>query len=150
MRDLEDCLIDAIYNGVLKAKLDQKNRTLVVHETIGRDLRPGQMQELVNTIVSWNQSTKAVIEALGERIQSVETLVTNEAAHNKDLQDKIDENKNKLKSTADSDGAGGLDANAMLDDYDGDAGMGGYGRHGGNKGRKMKHGSEGGRYARRS
>lgn len=140
IRELEDCLIDAIYGGVLKGKLNQKDRLLMVHETIGRDLRAGQLDELLSTLVQWNTQTKDVLSSLDSKIASVHSVIESEAAQNQSLTDAMEEQKKATKATMDSQG-GGADGGAMFDDDYDEPGAGGFGRMGGNKGRKMKHGS---------
>ena len=39
LRELEDLIIDCIYNDLIKGKLDQKNMELHVDFTYGRDVR---------------------------------------------------------------------------------------------------------------
>ena len=38
IRSLEDLIIDCIYNDLLKGKLDQRNKELLVEYTYGRDV----------------------------------------------------------------------------------------------------------------
>jgi COP9 signalosome complex subunit 7 len=53
VRELEDLIIDAIYLDILKGKLDQKHGQLEVEYTIGRDLEPGKIESVLNTLKDW-------------------------------------------------------------------------------------------------
>ncbi len=54
VRELEDLLIsECYYTGLLKGKLDQKQRCLHVHEVIARDVRPEAIPALVEGLGSW-------------------------------------------------------------------------------------------------
>lgn len=53
IRALEDLIIDAIYAELLRGKLDQKNQQFEVQYTLGRDLRPGQLEELLGALQDW-------------------------------------------------------------------------------------------------
>jgi COP9 signalosome complex subunit 7 len=53
VRELEDLIIDAIYQGLLEGKLDQKKRCLTVEYATGRDLKPGDAQLLLANLAGW-------------------------------------------------------------------------------------------------
>jgi COP9 signalosome complex subunit 7 len=53
VRELEDLIIDAIYLDILKGKLDQKHAQLEVEYTIGRDLEPGKIESVLDTLKDW-------------------------------------------------------------------------------------------------
>jgi COP9 signalosome complex subunit 7 len=53
IRDLEDLIIDAIYLDILRAKLDQKEQQLEVEYTMGRDLEPGKVENILLTLKDW-------------------------------------------------------------------------------------------------
>jgi COP9 signalosome complex subunit 7 len=53
IRDLEDLIIDAIYLDILRAKLDQKEQQLEVEYTMGRDLEPGKIENVLATLKDW-------------------------------------------------------------------------------------------------
>ena len=53
IRDLEDLIIDAIYLDILRGKLDQKEQQLEVEYTMGRDLEPGKIEEVLAALKSW-------------------------------------------------------------------------------------------------
>lgn len=53
MRELEDLIIDAFYQDVIKGKLDQRKKQLEVEYAMGRDLRPGQIDEMLGVLSSW-------------------------------------------------------------------------------------------------
>jgi hypothetical protein len=53
IRELEDLIIDAIYLDILRAKLDQKEQQLEVEYTMGRDLEPGHIENVLATLNEW-------------------------------------------------------------------------------------------------
>jgi len=53
VRELEDLIIDAIYLDVLRGKLDQKEEQLEVEYTMGRDLEPGKLEQLLFALKDW-------------------------------------------------------------------------------------------------
>jgi len=68
VRELEDLIIESIYQGVFKGKLDQKLHQLEVDFAIGRDIRPGQVQQMMQILSKWAGRSDAILKALDERI----------------------------------------------------------------------------------
>ncbi|CAE6478561.1 unnamed protein product [Rhizoctonia solani] len=73
VRQLEDLIIDAMYQDVLKGKLDQKEARIEIEYTIGRDLEPGAagLQVLLSKLREWSNRTSTVIQALDVQIQGI-------------------------------------------------------------------------------
>ena len=54
VRELEDLLIaDCFYLGLLRGKLDQKERCLHIQEAIARDVKSDEIDPIVNGLGSW-------------------------------------------------------------------------------------------------
>ena len=53
LRVLEDIIIDSIYTGLIQAKLDQRNRMVYIFDFASRDVRPRDIDSLIDSLVSW-------------------------------------------------------------------------------------------------
>lgn len=53
IRDLEDLIIDAIYLDIVRGKLDQRHQQFEVEYIMGRDLEPGQLEQLLISLQNW-------------------------------------------------------------------------------------------------
>lgn len=53
IRELEDLIIDAIYLDILRGKLDQKEQQFEVEYTMGRDLEPKNLGNLLTALQDW-------------------------------------------------------------------------------------------------
>ena len=53
IRELEDLTIDGIYLDLMRGKLDQRYQQFEVEYVIGRDLAPGKVESLLNTLQAW-------------------------------------------------------------------------------------------------
>lgn len=51
LRELEDLIIDLIYTDALKGKMDQRAETLEVEYTLGRDIKPEQVRNLIKMLI---------------------------------------------------------------------------------------------------
>jgi len=64
IRELEDLIIEAIYAEIIRGKLDQKNAYLEVDSTIGRDIRPENVDTIVSTLEAWCDACENVLGSL--------------------------------------------------------------------------------------
>jgi COP9 signalosome complex subunit 7 len=53
VRNLEDLLIDCFYADLCRGKLDQKGKCVEIFEALGRDVRPEDIDSLINTLSKW-------------------------------------------------------------------------------------------------
>ncbi|KAI7836235.1 hypothetical protein COHA_009875 [Chlorella ohadii] len=69
VRALEDLLItECFYAGLLKGKLDQRNRCLHVEEAFCRDVHPDQLASVSGALGEWLDSANGVLAAIEQRI----------------------------------------------------------------------------------
>lgn len=54
MRELEDLLIEAVYCDIIQGKLDQRNQQVEVDCSVGRDLGPNELPNIINTLQEWS------------------------------------------------------------------------------------------------
>ena len=50
---LQDLIIEGIYMDIIHGKLDQENQQLEVEYTIGRDIRPSSVAQMVSLLAEW-------------------------------------------------------------------------------------------------
>lgn len=66
VRALEDLIIDTIYMGLVKGKLDQQSGIFRVKQTIGRDFRVEQVNLLEAKLRAWNDLIQQVLDGLDQ------------------------------------------------------------------------------------
>ncbi|KAG0278087.1 hypothetical protein BGZ95_004753 [Linnemannia exigua] len=71
VRQLEDLIMDAIYQNLINANLDQKLKQVEVHSSMGRDLRPGQAQDMLRVLAEWTKTSEALLQALSTKMTEV-------------------------------------------------------------------------------
>lgn len=54
VRELEDLLIEAVYCDIIQGKLDQRNQQVEVDCSVGRDLGPNELPNIINTLQEWS------------------------------------------------------------------------------------------------
>lgn len=56
------------FAGIIQGKLDQKNKQLEVDNAIGRDIKPSNTKQIVETLQSWCDSCETVLACIEEQI----------------------------------------------------------------------------------
>jgi len=90
IRELEDLIIDAIYLDVLRGKLDQSKELFEVEYTMGRDLEPGGLENILVALQNWAATTSSVLLTLDSKIENIAARTAAKRAgqeeHDKTLQ----------------------------------------------------------------
>jgi COP9 signalosome complex subunit 7 len=111
VRELEDLIIDCIYQGIIIGRLDQGRGQLEVEHAIGRDLRPGQIDSLLTTLSNWSNSSEQLMKTIEEKISWAKTQQDNAKRLREAFEKQIEETKANLKVA--------MDADAMDTQYEG-------------------------------
>lgn len=69
LRELEDLIIEAIYAGIVQAKLDQKFARLEVECFIGRDIKKDALDGMVEKLENWCSNCASVLQAVEGQMQ---------------------------------------------------------------------------------
>ena len=77
LRELEDLIIDCIYNELLKGQLDQKNKQLHVEHTYGRDMRNQDLDAMLNKLSQWDAQLEHTQHVIEKQIQDCNQNVLN-------------------------------------------------------------------------
>jgi COP9 signalosome complex subunit 7 len=70
VREVENLLIECIYDGLLQGKLNQLAKQLEVHCCIGRDLDPSEVSEMCATLSKWHENSSELLGCLGDKLTS--------------------------------------------------------------------------------
>ncbi|XP_059633847.1 COP9 signalosome complex subunit 7 [Cornus florida] len=97
VRELEDFLInECIYVGIVRGKLDQFRRCFEVQFAAGRDLRPEQLGNMIQTLTNWMATSENVLISIQEKIKWADTMTELDKKHRKDAEDRMEEVKMSL------------------------------------------------------
>ncbi|PIN22783.1 COP9 signalosome, subunit CSN7 [Handroanthus impetiginosus] len=104
VRELEDFLINnCMYVGIVRGKLDQLRRCFEVQFAAGRDLRPGQLDNMIQTLANWLSTSDNLLVSIQEKIKWADTMGEMEKKHKKETDERVEEVKKTLSSKADID-----------------------------------------------
>ncbi|KAL6569298.1 COP9 signalosome complex subunit 7 [Orobanche minor] len=116
VRQLEDFLInDCMYVGIIRGKLDQLRRCLEVHFAAGRDLRPGHLGSMIETLADWTlqsilsflvlnfvpklvslSTSESLLGSIQEKIKWADTMNEMDKKHRKEVDERVEEVKRTL------------------------------------------------------
>ncbi|KAJ9188535.1 hypothetical protein P3X46_003886 [Hevea brasiliensis] len=97
VRELEDFLInECMYAGIVRGKLDQLRRCFEVQFAAGRDLRPGQLGNMLQTLSNWLATSENLLVSIQEKIKWADTMSELNKKHRKDVEDRVEEVKKSL------------------------------------------------------
>ncbi|GLT51562.1 hypothetical protein SLA2020_249640 [Shorea laevis] len=104
VRELEDFLInECMYAGIVRGKLDQLRRCFEVQFAAGRDLRPGQLGNMIQTLSSWLATSDNLLISIQEKIKWADTMSELDKKHRKDVEERVEEVKKSISLKADVD-----------------------------------------------
>ena len=78
LRQIEDKIIECIYADLLKGKLDQKNQTLHVHSTSGRDIKVTEVDAMIAKLEAWDKQLASAQNYMEEQCRMSQQNVVND------------------------------------------------------------------------
>ncbi|PNY09976.1 cop9 signalosome complex subunit 7-like protein [Trifolium pratense] len=82
--------------GIVRGKLDQLRRCLEVQFAAGRDLRPGQLGNMIQTLSNWLSTSENMLVSIQDKIKWADSMSEVDKKHRKDVEEKVDEVKKSL------------------------------------------------------
>jgi hypothetical protein len=121
IRDLEDLIIDAMYQDVIRGKLDQQRSTFEVEWSMGRDVKSEGVNDILVALNNWSRMTGALLESMDRKIKKIkDEQVDNDTQRTKQnalLRETIKEISEKSQpSAANRSGRKGRDAMGTFGD----------------------------------
>ncbi|TYJ08586.1 hypothetical protein E1A91_A11G084800v1 [Gossypium mustelinum] len=97
VRELEDFLInECMYAGIVRGKLDQLRRCFEIQFAAGRDLRPGQLGSMIQTLSNWLGSSDNLLVSIQEKIKWADTMSELDKKHRKEVEARVEEVKKSV------------------------------------------------------
>ncbi|CAL5381279.1 unnamed protein product [Camellia sinensis] len=97
VRELEDFLInECMYVGIVRGKLDQLRRCFEVQFAAGRDLRPGQLGSMIQTLTNWLTTSDNLLITIQEKIKWADSMSEVDKKHRKEVEERVDEVKKSI------------------------------------------------------
>ncbi|KAJ3055974.1 hypothetical protein HK097_008583 [Rhizophlyctis rosea] len=105
VRELEDLIIDAIYQDVIKGKLDQKRKALEVEYAMGRDLKPGESECILQTLSEWSKTSQRILDAIDAQTTKIVKDAQDYKKEKEDFEARLEVVKKDVKASGQSRGS---------------------------------------------
>ncbi|CAN8310790.1 unnamed protein product [Cochlearia groenlandica] len=110
VRELEDFLInECMYAGIVRGKLDQLKRCFEVPFAAGRDLRPGQLGNMLHTLSDWLNTSENLLVSIQDKIKWADNMSELDKKHCKEAEEGVEEVKKSLSMKGNVDSRGHKD-----------------------------------------
>ncbi|XP_039011583.1 COP9 signalosome complex subunit 7-like isoform X5 [Hibiscus syriacus] len=82
--------------GIVRGKLDQLRRCFEIHFAAGRDLRPGQLGSMIQTLSNWLETSDNLLISIQEKIKWADAMSELDKKHRKEVEDRVEEVKKSI------------------------------------------------------
>ncbi|UZJ54663.1 hypothetical protein CBS101457_003983 [Exobasidium rhododendri] len=108
IRALEDLIIEAIYAGILSARLDQREQRVEVESVLGRDVRGiGEIEKMSSVLEEWSSTTDQLLASLSGRIEQARKSDEDKTRHKANQDDHLRNLLMQIANNPQSSGGGG-------------------------------------------
>ncbi|KAL4352501.1 hypothetical protein GQ457_06G035150 [Hibiscus cannabinus] len=84
--------------GIVRGKLDQVRRCFEIQFAAGRDLRPGQLGSMIQTLSNWLETSDNLLISIQEKIKWADTMSELDKKHRKEVEDRVEEVKKSIST----------------------------------------------------
>jgi len=99
LRDLEDLIIYAIYQGIIQGSLDQRKQMLEVEFTMGRDVKLEYLEHMIAVLRNWSSQSDTLLQTIKERVNHANFIHETEKKRKEELEKKVENVKKNLKTS---------------------------------------------------
>jgi len=103
LRELEDLIIECIYQELIKGKLDQKSQQLEVDFAIGRDVPREKIDYMMNILGNWVDRSEAMLASILQNIEYSNNIHDQNRKDRADFEQKLETVKSTIKASSDAD-----------------------------------------------
>ncbi|TYG93150.1 hypothetical protein ES288_A11G087400v1 [Gossypium darwinii] len=82
--------------GIVRGKLDQLRRCFEIQFAAGRDLRPGQLGSMIQTLSNWLGTSDNLLVSIQEKIKWADTMSELDKKHRKEVEARVEEVKKSI------------------------------------------------------
>ena len=110
VRDIEDLILDTIYEGLIFAKLDQAEKILQIDYAMGRDVKPEQLNEMKVVLTNWLLKSEELVQTIEQKVKYAQGEWKMNILRREEFEKQLDERKHQLLMLLSSDleeGGGG-------------------------------------------
>jgi len=120
LRDLEDLIIDAIYQGIIQGSLDQKKQQLEVEAAMGRDLKPESVERMITVLRAWSSQSDTLLKTIKDKVSHATFMFEQEKRRREEFEKKVEGVKKTIKATMEADILHAAEYEGAMDVFEGE------------------------------
>eukprot|EP01091_Cochliopodium_minus_P009899 TRINITY_DN253_c0_g1_i1.p1 TRINITY_DN253_c0_g1~~TRINITY_DN253_c0_g1_i1.p1 ORF type:complete len:254 (+),score=90.96 TRINITY_DN253_c0_g1_i1:59-820(+) len=97
VRELEDLILDSIYEGLIFAKLDQSEKIVQIDFAIGRDVKIDQIKEMQIVLQTWLKKSEELIQTIEDKVKYAQGEWKMNILRKDEFEKQLDERKHQLQ-----------------------------------------------------
>jgi len=103
VRAVEDLVISCVYDGLLKARIDQRNTKFLIQWCASRDVRPAKIDEMLQKFATWSASADGILRRIDQSVESAARKRQEQSAEHKLVAEEAEHMKTQvMKESSDS------------------------------------------------
>jgi len=96
-RELEDLIIETVYQNLIVGKMDQENQCLIVESCACRDCRDEDIDYILETLSTWHESAQQMLSSIDGMVQHSTESFEKYRSTREDLEKLVQSTKENLK-----------------------------------------------------
>lgn len=100
LRELEDIIIECIYSGLIKGKIDHRSNILRVSECMRRDVPTTELDNIINTLKKWKNKMQLFENTLKSSSETIQKSRLRHKEEEEEAQKLADKTKNSMQQQA--------------------------------------------------
>lgn len=96
-RELQDLIIEAVYQNLIVGKMDQENECLIIESCSCRDCRDEDIDDIIATLSWWSESSQKIISSLDGMVQYTQDSHEKYQVAREDLEKLVQSTRESLK-----------------------------------------------------
>ena len=101
IRELEDLLIEGVYSGIVKGRLDQRSSKFYISSSAGRDASLADVSSMLMKLKKWSTICSDVIRGIGSSAEKASNAFVAEQTRSDSFSIAIEQLKKEKKAASD-------------------------------------------------
>lgn len=97
LRELEDLVLDTVYQGLIDAKIDQQRQQVIVDFAVGRDVRDSDLVAIQAVLNSWLARSTAIMRVIEDKVNLARSEIKVEAMRREEFEQRVKDVKENIR-----------------------------------------------------
>lgn len=98
LRELEDLVLDTVYQGIVDAKIDQMGQRVIVDFAIGRDVRDSDIKHMQDVLNVWLNRSASIMKVIEDKVSLARSEIKVEQMRKEEFDQRVKDVKENIKA----------------------------------------------------